>query len=80
MRVRSLLSLGTGAALGAGAMYLLDPDHGPGRRREARRTAFREARRGAVSATVRAAHQAEEVASAAIGGYVEARRSRPAPR
>jgi hypothetical protein len=80
VRVRSLLSLSTGAALGAGAMYLLDPDHGPTRRREARRTALREARRGAVTATVRAARQAEEVASAAITGYVEARRSDAASR
>jgi hypothetical protein len=80
VRVRSLLSLSTGAALGAGAMYLLDPDHGPVRRREARRTALREARRGAVSATVRAARQAEEVASAAITGYVEARRADAASR
>jgi hypothetical protein len=75
VRVRSLVSLGTGAAVGAGAMYLLDPDHGPVRRREARRTAFREARRGAVRATVRAAKQAEQVASAAIDGYVDARRA-----
>jgi hypothetical protein len=80
VRVRSLLNLGTGVALGAGAMYLLDPDHGPVRRREARRTALREARRGAVTATVRAARQAEEVASAAISGYVDARQRDPAGR
>lgn len=73
MRVRSLLTLGTGAALGAGAMYLLDPEHGPSRRREARRSALREARRGAVRAAARAAKQAEDVAVAAVTGYAEAR-------
>ncbi|MEX1164098.1 MAG: hypothetical protein WEB03_11015 [Nitriliruptor sp.] len=73
MRVRSLVTLGTGAALGAGVMYLLDPDHGPERRREARRSALREARRGAVRVAVRAAERAEEVATAAVAGYVEAR-------
>ncbi|WP_052668326.1 hypothetical protein [Nitriliruptor alkaliphilus] len=73
MRVRSLVTLGTGAALGAGAMYLLDPDHGPARRREARRNALREARRGAVRAAQRAARQAEEAATAAATGFVEAR-------
>jgi hypothetical protein len=80
VRVRSIVNLGTGAALGAGAMYLLDPDHGPVRRREARRTALREARRGAVTAAIRAARQAEEVASAAITGYVDARRGDPSRR
>jgi hypothetical protein len=75
VRVRSIVTLGTGAALGAGAMYLLDPDQGPVRRREARRSALREARRGAVRAVKRAAQQADEVASAAASGYVEARRT-----
>lgn len=73
MRVRSVVSLGTGAALGAGAMYLLDPDHGRDRRREARRTALREARRSAVRGVVRSARRAEEVAAAAVAGYVDAR-------
>ncbi|MEX1177685.1 MAG: hypothetical protein WEB09_04420 [Nitriliruptor sp.] len=73
MRVRSIVTLGTGAALGAGTMYLLDPEHGPARRREARRTALREVRRGVVRAVVRAAQRAEEVATAAVAGYVDAR-------
>lgn len=79
MRVRSIVTLGTGAAMGAGAMYLLDPEHGPERRREARRTALREARRGAVRAVKRAAERADEVASAAATGYVQARRERSTP-
>jgi hypothetical protein len=73
VRIRSLVTLGTGAALGAGVMYLLDPDHGEVRRREARRTALREARRGAVRAARRALERADEVASAAATGYVDAR-------
>jgi hypothetical protein len=79
VRVRSLITLSTGAALGAGAMYLFDPDHGPDRRREARRTAFREARRGAVRAARSAAQRADEVANAAATGYVEAQRARRTP-
>lgn len=79
MRVRSLVTLGTGAALGASAMYLLDPEHGPERRREARRSALREARRGAVRAAARAAERAEEAALAAVAGYAEARNAPRTP-
>lgn len=82
MRVRSLLTLGTGAAIGAGAMYLLDPDAGPERRRDARRTAVRElaarsadlAARG-VQAGVR---QASTAVEAAVYGYHAERRTPPA--
>lgn len=79
MRVRSIVTLGTGAAMGAGAMYLLDPEHGPERRRDARRSALREARRGAVRAVKTAAQRADEVATAAATGYVEARRAGRTP-
>jgi gas vesicle protein len=79
VRVRSLVTLGTGAALGAGAMYLLDPEHGVERRREARRSALREARRGAVRAVTRAAQRTEEAALAAVAGYAEARNSPRTP-
>jgi hypothetical protein len=79
VRVRSILTLGTGAALGAGAMYLLDPEQGPVRRREARRSALREARQGAVRAAVRAARNAEAAATAAATGYVEARSAARTP-
>lgn len=34
MRIRSVFALSAGAAMGAGTMYLLDPDQGGVRRRE----------------------------------------------
>ncbi len=46
MKVRRTLTLGLGAALGASGMYLLDPEHGRQRRREALRSAVARARRG----------------------------------
>jgi hypothetical protein len=73
VRVRTLLSFASGAALGAGWMYLADPDHGPDRRREARRTALRRARHGVVAAAVEARRRAEEVALAAVAGYQQGR-------
>lgn len=45
MRLRTIAALVTGAALGAGGTYLLDPEHGPRRRREALRTAWERGRR-----------------------------------
>ncbi len=73
MRVRTVLTLTTGAALGAGAMYLLDPEHGPERRRDARRNALRHARQGAVQAAIDGRRRAEELALSAVAGYREAR-------
>jgi hypothetical protein len=73
VRVRTLLSFASGAALGAGWMYLADPDHGPDRRREARRTALRRARHGVVAVAAEARRRAEEVALAAAAGYQQGR-------
>jgi hypothetical protein len=73
MRVRTLMTLVTGAAAGAGAMYLLDPEHGPHRRREARHTALRTARQGATSALLEGRRRLKDVAVAATTGYHEAR-------
>ena len=73
MRIRSVLALTTGAALGAGSMYLLDPDHGEARRRDARRRAARQLREGTVRAALDAKRRAEEVAIAAVAGYQQAR-------
>ncbi len=79
VRVRSLLSLSTGAMVGAGAMYLLDPEHGVERRKRARRRAVRTARAGAVHAGVDVARRAEALAVAAVAGYRQARVEPPAP-
>lgn len=74
MRVRTLVTLATGVAAGAGAMYLLDPEHGPARRREVRRSALLQAREMATSALREGGRQAREMAAAAAAGYQEARR------
>jgi hypothetical protein len=84
LRVRTVLSFASGAALGAGWMYLTDPEHGHARRRELRRSALRQARQGAVSVVLEARRRAEELAFAAAAGYeqgrVEGRPDEPAPR
>jgi hypothetical protein len=73
MRIRTLLSFATGAAFGAGWMYLADPDHGHARRREARRSALRQVRHGAVALVTEARRRAEEFAYAAAAGYQQGR-------
>jgi hypothetical protein len=73
MRIRTLLSFASGAALGAGWMYLADPDHGPARRREMRRSALRQARQQAVSLAGEARRRAEGYAYAAAAGYQQGR-------
>jgi uncharacterized protein YggE len=69
MRLRTLVTLATGAAAGAGAMYLLDPEHGHARRRQARRSALRHARSRATSALQEGQRQVRAVARAAAEGY-----------
>lgn len=79
MRLRTMLTLTTGAAAGAGAMYLLDPDQGPQRRSHARRHAVQQARtRGAQLATD-AGRRAVELAGAAAAGYQQARAEAATP-
>ncbi len=75
MRFRTWLTLSTGAAAGAAAMYLLDPDHGPARRRVARQQALRQARSGAATALVEARRRSAEVATAAVAGYQQSRQT-----
>ncbi|MTV27479.1 hypothetical protein FTX61_18975 [Nitriliruptoraceae bacterium ZYF776] len=72
MRIRSVLAFLSGAAVGAGAMYLNDPDLGPARRREARRDALGKAKQGAAGVARSAAQQARDVAVSAVQGYTEA--------
>ena len=78
VRVRSMMAMSTGAALGAGAMYLFDPEVGDRRRREVRRSATRElARRGAEVAS-RGVTRASLVVEAAVYGYHAERHPSPA--
>jgi hypothetical protein len=73
VRVRTLFSFTSGAALGAAWMYLADPEHGPDRRREARRNALRQVRQGAVVLASDAGRRAERFAYAAVAGYQQGR-------
>lgn len=83
MRIRSLLALGAGGALGAGAMYLFDPDHGERRRREALGQAGRGVRRAALNTAKRSLATGRDVLTAAADGYrgstTVGRESRPDP-
>ncbi len=69
-----MMTFASGAAAGAGAMYLLDPEHGPERRRDAQRSALRRARSGASGLVVDVRRRAVEVIRAAVGGYEHGRR------
>jgi hypothetical protein len=84
MRPRTVVSFASGAAVGAGWMYLADPDHGPDRRRQLRRDALRGARRGALALASETRRRAEEFAYAAVAGYqqgrVESRQEAESPR
>ena len=73
MRIRTFLTFSVGAAAGAGAMYLLDPDSGEQRRRELRRDAFQQAKQGAVTATKAGAELTRDLTTAAVDGYREGR-------
>jgi hypothetical protein len=77
MRARTIVTFASGAAAGASAMYLLDPDHGRGRRRQARRNAARRARSGAIELAADARRRAEEVVRAAAEGYERGRLGDP---
>lgn len=73
MRIRTFLTFSVGAASGAGAMYLLDPDSGEQRRRALRRDALQQAKQGAVTATKAGAELTRDLTAAAVEGYQEAR-------
>lgn len=68
-----MVTFSTGAALGAGWMYLKDPEHGPDRRRELRREALRKARSGAVGAARDVRSRGEEMFLAAVAGFEQGR-------
>ena len=73
MRLRTLLALAIGAAAGAGATYLLDPERGIERRRVVRRNALRQARALAVAGLRSGRERLVELGSAALQGYREGR-------
>jgi hypothetical protein len=73
VRPPTLLTFAAGAAVGAGWMYLLDPEHGQQRRRAARQEALRRARVGATELATDALRRAEEAARAALDGYQQGR-------
>ena len=73
MRIRTFVTFSLGAATGAGAMYLFDPDSGEQRRRELRRDAFQQAKQGAVTATKASAELTRDLTTAAVEGYREGR-------
>ncbi|GGI09072.1 hypothetical protein GCM10011354_32250 [Egicoccus halophilus] len=73
MRVRSMLSFSAGAAMGAGWMYLKDPEHGGDRRRELRRDALRRVRSTALGAAGDLRRRGEELALAAVAGFEQGR-------
>ncbi len=75
MRIRTLLALGVGAAVGAGVSYLGDPDHGDQRRVEARRWALDHSRQQALGAATAALRAGRSYAFAAAEGFRESRES-----
>jgi hypothetical protein len=73
VRVRTVLTFAAGAAAGAGATYLLDPDAGELRRRELRRDALRQAKDAAVTIGKGGATLTADLGRAAVDGYRQAR-------
>lgn len=72
MRIRTLAALVTGAALGASGVYLLDPEVGPDRRRQALRRAWDHGRQVDWQLVmVRAGEVAQELGARAAEGYRE---------
>ena len=73
MRVRPVLTLAAGAAAGAGATYLLDPEAGELRRRELRRDALRQVKEAAVAIGKGGVTLTADLTHAAVDGYRQAR-------
>lgn len=71
MRIRTFLALGIGAAMGASATYLLDPEHGTDRRREARERAAARGREELATRSAEAVVRARTVAQEAVTGFRE---------
>lgn len=73
MRIRTWLAMAFGAVVGAGSVYLFDPDHGRTRRRTAAGRARRGAAKRARGVAAGAARQARSMAVEARRGFSEER-------
>jgi uncharacterized protein YggE len=73
VRLRTLFTLSAGAAVGAGTMYLTDPEHGPVRRRRARQQAVAQARQRAATAASDSRRHAADLLASAVSGYQQVR-------
>jgi hypothetical protein len=73
VRVRTVLTFAAGAAAGAGATYLLDPDAGELRRRQLRRDALHQAKDAGITLAKGGATLTADLSRAAVEGYREAR-------
>jgi gas vesicle protein len=73
VRIRTVVTTMFGAGIGAGAMYLLDPDSGEQRRRALRRDAYQQVKLGAATATKAGLELSRDVTTAAVDGFQEAR-------
>lgn len=73
MRIRTWLAMALGVGVGAGSVYLLDPEHGRDRRREVAGRARRQAAARARQALVQGAGQARAVLVEARRGFAEER-------
>lgn len=72
MRIRTLAALVSGAAMGAGGVYLFDPDAGPDRRKQALRSAWDRSKQVDWSAVaVKTTSAATELGRRAADGYRE---------
>jgi uncharacterized membrane protein YccC len=77
VRIRTLAAMILGAAAGAGSMYLLDPEHGDRRRRDAAARVLERGRQGMDDARRdlggRAGRRARLYAERARAGFAETR-------
>lgn len=76
MRIRTWMSMMFGAAVGAAATYLMDPDRGPQRRVETRDRAMRKAQE--LDLDTRAKHYAGQVRGTILDATSKVRSSTPA--
>lgn len=79
MKVRRTVTLALGAVVGASGMYLLDPEHGPERRRDAAKQAWERTRSSLRTEPAVAADRVRSLASRARDGFASGREVRELP-